>query len=193
MKLDMRAEQLVVARDAWDARQLKAELDVESGGAPLEVRLAAPRFAVSPQQATGEHIELSVKRGGGSPLDFTLAIADIRGNAAHLETNAVKITGQARSGERQVAVEAALPLVASIAERTAHIEQGTLNVVVDDPALAQKSVRLALVVAAAVDGRRETAAVQLESRAEGLSGRARIDLAGFDAKHGFRSTPDVAR
>ena len=183
MKLDMRAEQLVAAADAMDVRQLKAALDVQTEGGALEVRLAAPRFAVSPQQATGERIELSVKRGGISPLDFTLAIADIRGNAARLETDAVKIVGQARSGERRLAIDGVLPLAASVAERTARIERGALNVVVDDPALAQKSVRLPLVVTAAVDGRRETATVQLESRAEGLNGRARIDLAGFDAKH----------
>ncbi|HJW52951.1 MAG TPA: AsmA family protein [Burkholderiaceae bacterium] len=183
MKLDMRAEQLVAARDAWDVRQLKGGLDVETGGGPLEVRLTAPRFAVSPKQATGERIELSARRGGDSPLEFTLAIAAIQGNAAQLETNAVKITGQARSGDRRLAVEGALPLAANVAERTARIEQGTLNVVMDDPALAQKSIRLPLVVVAAVDGRRETATVQLESRAEGLNGRARIDLAGFDAKH----------
>ena len=183
MKLDMRAEQLVAATDALDVRQLKAALDVQTEGGPLEVRLAAPRFAVSPRQATGERIELSVKRGGGSPLEFTLAIADIRGNAARLETDAVKIAGQARSGERRLGVEGALPLAASVGERTARIERGALNVVVDDPALAQKSIRLPLVVAAAVDGRRETATVQLESRAEGLNGRARIDLAGFDARH----------
>ncbi len=183
MKLDMRAEQLVAARDAWDVRQLKAGLDVETGGGPLEARLTAPRLAVSPQQATGERIELSAKRGGESPFEFTLAIADVRGNAAQLETNAVKITGQARSGERRLAVEGTLPLAASVAERTARIERGALNVVVDDPALAQKSIRLPLVVVATVDGRRETATVQLESRAEGLNGRARVDLAGFDAKH----------
>ena len=183
MKLDMRAEQLVAARDAWDVRQLTAGLDVETGGGPLEARLAAPRLAVSPQQATGERIELSAKRGGESPFEFTLAIADVRGNAAQLETNAVKITGQARSGERRLAVEGTLPLAASVAERTARIERGALNVVVDDPALAQKSIRLPLVVVATVDGRRETATMQLESRAEGLNGRARVDLAGFDAKH----------
>jgi len=50
MKLDMRAEQLVAARDAWDVRQLKGGLDVETGGGPLEVRLTAPRFAVSPKR-----------------------------------------------------------------------------------------------------------------------------------------------
>ena len=183
MKLDMRAEQLVAVADAMDVRQLKAALDVQTEGGALEVRLAAPRFAVSPQQATGERIELSVKRGGVSPLDFTLAIADIRGNAARLETDAVKIVGQARSGERRLAIDGVLPLAANVAERTARIERGALNVVVDDPALAQKSVRLPLAVAAAVDRWRETATVQLESRAEGLNGRARINLAGFDAKH----------
>ena len=183
MKLDMRAEQLVAATDALDVRQLKAALDIQTESGPLEVRLAAPRFAASPRQATGERIELSVKRGGGSPLDFTLAIADIRGNAARLETDAVKIAGEARSGERRLSVEGALPLAVSVGERTARIERGALNVVVDDPALAQKSIRLPLAVATAVDGRRETATVQLESRAEGLNGRARIDLAGFDARH----------
>src|SRR4030095_16091047 len=107
----------------------------------LEVRLAAPRFAVSPRQATGERIELSAKRGGVSPLDFTLTIADIRGNAAQLETGAVKLVGQARSGERRLVIDGVVPLAASVAERKARIERGALNVVVEDPALAQKSVR----------------------------------------------------
>jgi AsmA protein len=180
--VDAEAEHLVAGADALDVRQLKAALNATTPEGPLELRVTVPRLAVSAQQAKGERIDASVARRGTNPLELTLAITELKGNATRLEAGAVKLAGQSRTGERRVAIDGVVPLTASVEQRSARIERAAINFLVEDPTLPNKSVRLPLVVTAAIDIRRELINAQLESKAEGLNGRARVDLAGFDRK-----------
>src|SRR4029453_16735406 len=182
MTISVDAKRLLVAGAAVDARDVKAVASVTTPQGPLEVRLTAPQLAVSAERAQGDRIEASVVRRGADPLELTLAISDLRGNAAAFEAGSVKLAGQTRAGERRIAIDGVTPLKASLERRTARIERATINVVVEDPALPQKSARLPLVLTAAVDGRREFVSAELDSKAEGLTGHARVELEGFERR-----------
>jgi AsmA protein len=181
VKATASADRLLVARDQLEVRSLKAVVQAGAPAAPLEVTLSAPRFEIAAAKATGEQMEIALKRGGADTLDAKAVIRGVRGNAARIEAAALQLTATARSGGRVTRLEAAAPLIASLDDRTLRLERATGEAVIDDPAFGGKALRVPFTASAAIDATRQTAALQFDSRADSLKGRAKIDVAGFAA------------
>ena len=180
--IDARADQVAADADTLDVRGLTVSVSGKGdGGAPIELQLSAPRLEAGQARASGERIELAIARRGAEPLEAKVLIDGVRGSAARLEAMTVKISGSARSGQRSTRFDATTALVASVDDRTLRFERASGEVVIEDPAIGTGPVRLPLTASGAVDGPRETVALQFETRGEGLSARGKVSATGFAA------------
>ena len=180
--IDARADLVVADAGTLDVRGLKVGAGGKGdGGVPFELQLTAPRLEASQARASGERIELAIARRGAEPLEAKVLIEGVRGNAARLEAMSVKISGSARSGPRSTRFDATTALVASVDDRTLRFDRASGEVVIEDPAFGTGPVRLPLTASGAVDGPRETVALQFETRGEGLSARGKVSATGFAA------------
>ena len=206
--VDLKAEQLVASPDALDVRGLKLVASGKGEGAtPWELQVLAPRLDASPSRATGERIELAFARRGAEPLDVKMVVDGINGTAARLQAPSVKMSGSSRTRQRAVRFEMAASLGASVNDKTLRVERASGEVVIEDPAFGPQPFRLPLSVSGAVDGQRESVALQFETRGEGLSARGKINATGFatprivfdvdadqvDADRYFLGAPTTAR
>ena len=173
--IDAGADHVAADADTLDVRGLTVSVSGKGdGGAPIELQLSAPRLEAAEARASGERIELAIARRGAEPLEAKVLIDGVRGSAAHLEAMTVKVSGSARSGQRSTRFDATTALVASVDDRTLRFERASGEVVIEDPAIGTGPVRLPLTASGAVDGPRETVALQFETRGEGLSARGKV-------------------
>lgn len=180
--IDAKAGHLVATADALDVRGLEVTARGKGeGGTPFELQLAAPRLEASPSRARSERIDLAFTRGGAEPLELKVVVDGIGGTAARLETQSVKITGNARAGPRTTRFDMSGALVASVNEKTVRIERSTGTVVIEDAAFGPQPIRLPLSASGAIDGQRESVALQFEARGDGLSARGKVNATGFAA------------
>lgn len=180
LAVDARAERLVTADDSLDVRGVRITASVPgTADAPLELQLAAPRLEAGQAKAAGERIELVLVRKGAEPFDAKVLVDGIRGTAAKLEATTVKLTGTARSGPRTTRVDLTTALAASVNERTVRFDRASGELVVEDPTFGPKPVRLPITASGAIDGNRETVALQFDARGEGLTARGKINTTGF--------------
>lgn len=180
--IDAKAEQVVVTADALDVRGVKVAASGKGeGGSPFELQLLAPRVEASPARARSERIELAFVRRGPQPLEMKVLVDGIGGTAARMEAQSVKVSGNGRAGPRTTRFEMAGALLASVDEKTMRIERATGEVVMEDPAFGPQPLRLPLTASGAIDGRRESASLQFETRGEGLGARGKINATGFAA------------
>lgn len=182
LALDARAERLLAAHDALEARGVRLVATAPgAGGAPLEVQLTAPRLEAGRAKAAGERIELVLARKGAEPFGAKVSIDGIGGTAAKLEAKSVKLTGTARSGRRTTRFDLATALAANVDERTLRFDRAAGELVVEDPTFGPKPVRLPVTASGAIDGTRETVALQFDARGEGLAARGKVNASGFAA------------
>ena len=178
-RLNASADRLLFAAQQLEVRALKARLRTE-GAAPLDADISAPQLKIAAANASGDRIALALKRSGTEPLDAKAVVEGLRGNAARLEASAMRLNATARSGTRITKVDVTAPLVASLDERTLRIEHATGEALIEDASTA-KPLRVPFSASAALDGVHQTIALQFESRADALRGRAKVDIAGFSA------------
>jgi AsmA protein len=143
MALDAKAERLVLGADAIDVRGLRITASGKAAdGAPIELKVDAPRIDVGAEKAGGERVEVSFSRRGAAPLEGKLHIEGLRGNAARLEAGAVKVSASSRSGDRTTRLDLSSALTASIKEKLVRFERAVGELAIEDPALAQRPLRL---------------------------------------------------
>ena len=182
LSLQASADRVAADNAAIDVRGLKASGHFTSAsGAPIDARLVAPRLDVGGAKASGERIELTVKRGGSDAFDATVQIDGIRGDSTRVEATAVKLASTMRSGPRSTRVDAMSALTASVPDRIVRIERASGEAVIEDPAFG-KPLKLPFTAGAAVDASRETVALQLQTRADPIViANATVNVTGFSA------------
>jgi AsmA protein len=180
--IDAKAAEFVAASDALEVRGLKVSASGKGeGGTPLELQVQAPRLEASQARARSERIEVAFARRGPQPLEVKVLVDGVGGTAARLQAQSVTINGHGRAGPRTTRFELTAALVASVNEKTLRIDRSTGEVVIEDSAFGPRPIRLPLSASAAIDGQRETVALQFEMRGEGLSARGKINATGFAA------------
>lgn len=186
VKLEAKAERLAAGAEVLDIRGLKASATTQDeGGAVLELLMAAPRVDIGQGKAESDRVEASVARRGADPLEVKVVIEGMRGTAARMEAAFVRIDASARAGQRTARLDASGALTGSLNDLTASLQSAKGEIVVEDPALPQKSAHLPLTASISVDGKRELAALQFEILADGAKGRGKVNAKGF-------AEPDIA-
>jgi AsmA protein len=178
---------LAAARLALQSASGEIEVDKLEFGAKgrqgednFDLRLAAPKLAVSAQKAGGEAFSAAVKLVGAQRnMDAKLTLSGVEGSSEALKIAKLALDVDAKQGE--VAMRGALssPLAASITGQTVELAQlaGELNVA--HPAMPMKSVKLPLNGNLRADWGKQSAAGELATRFDESSIRAKWSVPTF--------------
>ena len=155
--------------------QIKGRFDQDE----VEVRLAAPQLQMIAAAIRGEAITLTVKRTGANAADIRLEVAAFNGMAQSLQIDRIDLAANLQQGARRIVATLASPARASIDAQTLSAPQLAGAVTIDDPALPMKSLQLPLTGALALDARRQSLDLRVDTRLDATTLNAKIDIDDF--------------
>jgi AsmA protein len=175
-------------------------LDAGTQAQRFEAALAAPKIDVTPQAASGERMTASLKLAGGADgktlLDAALTLEGLAGTAADLKVGKLSLNGtltQPLDRERVRRVVAAItsPAAANLEARTLSLPKLAGDITMEDPALPQKSVKLPVTAAFALDAKKERVDARFSTRFDETALSAEFDVRGFaPVRLGFEASAD---
>ncbi len=129
------------------------------GADAFEARLAAPRIEVDENKASGDRVQANLKLVAAAATapggEAKLVLEGISGNARQLAIGKLAIDGHVQQAARRVVVALASSASASIDAQTFALAKLTGTVDVEDPAIPQKTVKLPITGAFAIDVKKE--------------------------------------
>lgn len=146
----------------------------------FDLRLAAPRLAISGGKAGGEALAAAVKLVGAQRnLDAKLTLSGVEGSSEALKIAKLALDLDANQGVTALKAVLSSPVAASISGQTVELAQlaGELNVA--HPAMPMKSVKLPLNGNLRADWGKQSAAGELATRFDESSIRAKLSVPKF--------------
>lgn len=175
-------------------------LGAEASAQRFEAALAAPKIEVTPDAASGERVTASVKLGGGSgsgaQIDAALTLEGLAGTAADLKVARLSLNGTLtqpldKERVRRVVAAIASPVTASLDAQTLSLPQLAGDITMEDPALPQKSVKLPVTAALALDAKKERVDARFSTKFDETALSAEFDVRGFaPARLSFEASAD---
>lgn len=165
----------------------------------FEATLAAPKIDVTETTASGERVSASIKLGGGqagTQIDAALALEGLAGSASALKIDKLSLNGTLtqpldKERVRRVVVVITSPVAASLEAQTLSLPQLAGDITMEDPALPQKSVKLPVTAALALDGKKERVDARFSTKFDETALSAEFDVRGFaPAKLSFEASAD---
>ncbi|MEO6269458.1 MAG: AsmA family protein [Lautropia sp.] len=166
----------------------KSAVDVEgldlavSGGleaGPFEAKVTAPRLAVSPVSAKGDSLLATISLAGGQEVKMRLEAAGIAGGTEALTIAKLAVAASTRRGERTVQADLGSPVKANLQAGTVGLTAIAGAVVINDPALPEKTTTIDLSGSASADLRKESITANLDAKAQGTALLAKVSVNGL--------------
>lgn len=152
----------------------------KSGGDAFELKLAAPRLAVSPEKAGGESLSLAATlAGSGRTVAAKLVLSAVEGNSQALTAGKLALDLDAKSGETALKGHLDSPVTANPAAQTVTLEKIAGSIDLADPRMPMKQLKLPLAGNLRADLARQTAALELATRLDESKIAAKLRLAKF--------------
>lgn len=153
------------------------------GADAFEAKLAAPRIEADASKASGDRVQANVKlvaAAATSPsVDAKLVLEGISGNAKQLAIAKLAVDGNLQQGARHVVAALASPAAVSIDAQTFALAKLAGNVDVEDPAIPQKTVKLALAGAIAIDASKEVVDARFTTKFDETTLATEFGVRGF--------------
>ncbi|MCK9380651.1 MAG: AsmA family protein [Sulfuritalea sp.] len=164
---------------AIDALSLGAK--GKSGSDAFELKLEAPRLAVSPEKAGGESLSLTATlAGSGRTVAAKLVLSAVEGNAKTLKIGKLVFDLDAKSGETTVKAHLDSPVTANPEAQTIALEKITGSVDLAHPQMPMKQIKLPLAGNLHADLTHHTAALEFATRFDESKIAAKLKVAKFD-------------
>ncbi len=150
----------------------------------LEASLAAPKIQITEAAAVGDRVTASLKLGGAPSADVRLALEGFAGSAASLKVArlALDATVEQPLGPqrtRRIVATIVSPATASLDAQTFSLAKLAGHITMEDPALAQKSVKLPVTGRFALDAKKEIVDAGFSTRFDDTALSAEFDVRGF--------------
>ncbi len=137
----------------------------KSGSDTFELKLDAPRLALSPDKAGGETLNLSATlAGSGRSVAAKLVLSGVEGNAKALKIGKLTLDLDAKSGETTVKAHLDSPVAANVAAQTVALEKLGGSIDLANPQMPMKQLKLPLSGSLRADLAKQNAALDLGTR-----------------------------
>ena len=168
------------ARKTLALEALSLAVRGKSGGDAFELRLEAPKLAVSPEQAAGESLSLAATlTGSRRSVAAKLLLSAVEGNAQALKVGKLALDLDAKSGETILKGHLDSPVAANPAAQTVVLEKITGSIDLADPRMPMKQLKLPLAGNLRADLARQTAALELATKFDESKIAAKLRVAKF--------------
>lgn len=152
----------------------------KSGGDAFELKLDAPRLAVSPEKTGGESLSLAATLAGSTrTVAAKLVLSAVEGNAQTLKIGKLALDLDAKSGETVLRAHLDSPLAAHPAAQTVALEKIAGSIDVAHPRMPMKQIKLPLAGNLRVDLARQSAALELATQLDESKIAAKLRVAKF--------------
>lgn len=171
-------------------------LGADAKAQPFELALAAPKIEVTETAASGERVTASIKLAGAQQLEAALTLEGLAGSASDLKVGKLSLNGTLtqpldKERVRRVVAAIASPMTASLDAQTLSLPQLAGDITMEDPALPQKSVKLPVTAALALDAKKERVDARFSTKFDETALSAEFDVRGFaPAKLSFEASAD---
>lgn len=153
------------------------------GADAFEAKLVAPRIEADESKASGDRVQANVKLVAGaatSPnVEAKLVLEGISGNAKQLAIGRLAVDGNLQQGARRVVAAIASPATASIDAHTFALTKLAGNVDIEDPAIPQKTVKLPLTGAFAIDAKKQVVDARFTTKFDETTLATEFGVRGF--------------
>ena len=152
----------------------------KSGSDAFELKLDAPKLALSPDKAGGETLNLSATlAGSGRSVAAKLVLAGVEGNAKALKIGKLTLDLDAKSGETTVKARLDSPVVANVTAQTVALEKLGGSIDLANPQMPMKQLKLPLSGSLRADLVKQNAALELGTRFDESKIALKLNLAKF--------------
>lgn len=153
------------------------------GADAFEASLQAPRIEADESKASGDRVQANVKlvaAAATSPnVEAKLVLEGISGNAKQLAIGKLAVDGNLQQGARRIVAALASPAAASIDGQTFALTKLAGNVDVEDPAIPQKTVKLPITGAFAIDAKKEVVDARFTTKFDETTLATEFGVRGF--------------
>lgn len=151
------------------------------GADRFETTLSAPKIEASAQAASGERIQATLKLAGqpAPAIDARLVIEGLGGTLDQMTIGKLALDAEMHQAQRSMVLALSSPATASAANLALALTRLTADVVVDDPVLPQKTLKLPLSGLVAVDAHSQAIDVKLSTRLDDSRLDASAEVHGF--------------
>jgi len=175
LQVDLAANQIVVDGVAVSASGKKGE-------DAFDLKVDAPRLAVSRESASGEAVTGAVKMTGKDVLEMKFSLSEVKGSGKALSVGKVVLDiARAQFGETSISGGFHTALSANLEGKVFELAKIDANLTVANPQMPMKSVKLPITGSARADLGRETASVDIATRFDESAITAKGGVAKFSA------------
>lgn len=152
----------------------------KSGSDAFELKLDAPKLALSPDKAGGETLNLSATlAGSGRSVAAKLVLSGVEGNAKALKIGKLALDLDAKSSETTVKAHLDSPLAANLAAQTVALDKLAGSIDLANPQMPMKQLKLPLAGSLRADLAKQSAALELDTRFDESKIALQLKLAKF--------------
>jgi AsmA protein len=163
---------------AVDALSLAAR--GKSGTDAFELKIDAPKLAVSPEKAGGESLNLAATlTGSGRTVAARLALSGVEGNAQALKIGKLAFDLDARAGETAVKAHLDSPVAANLVAQTVALEKFVGSMDIANPQMPMKQLKLPLSGTLRADLAKQAVALELATQFDESKIATRLNVAKF--------------
>ncbi|MDP2783121.1 MAG: AsmA family protein [Sulfurimicrobium sp.] len=168
------------ARQTLEVDALAFMAKGKSGADAFELKLDAPKLAISPEKAGGESLSLAATlAGSGRTVAAKLVLSGVEGNAQALKIGKLALDLDARSGETVVKAHLDSPVAANLAAQTVALEKLAGSIDLANPQMPMKQVRLPLAGNLHADLAKHTATIELATQFDESKIATKLRVAKF--------------
>ena len=167
-------------RKTLSADTLSLAAKGKSGDYAFDLKLEAPRLALSPEKAVGESLSLAATlAGSGRNVAVTVVLSGVEGNAQALKIGKLAIDLDARSGETAVKAHLDSPVTANVVAQTVALEKIAGSIDLAHPQMPMKQLRMPLAGSLRADLAQQTLALELATRFDESKIATKLNVAKF--------------
>jgi AsmA protein len=152
----------------------------KDGADAFELKLEAPKLAVSPEKASGESLSLAATLvGSGRTVSARLALSGVEGNAQTLKIGKLAFDLDAKAGDTAVKAHLDSPVAANLTAQTVALEKFSGNVDIANPQMPMKQLKLPLSGTLRADLTKQTVALDLATQFDESKIATKLNVAKF--------------
>lgn len=169
-----------LGQHAYTAESLAVTAKGDIDQKAFDLQLNIPKLAIGKDTVSGEKITAALKLGGADPGELKVALAGFSGSSGALRVDMVDLGANVRQGARRVAAAVSSPAQANLDTQTLQLPKLTGQVTIDDPTLPQKTVKMPIAGAVALDAKKQAIDVRLDTKFDDTTLNLKLDVVGFD-------------
>jgi len=145
----------------------------------FEVKVAAPRLALTETSASGETLQASVQLSGSRVLQANIEAHGLGGVARTLTLDRLAIEASTRQGAQAIQATLATPVKADLPGGAFEMSGLAGSVSIEDPGLPQKAATVDLTGTVSTDTQKETLSADLNAKSLETTLLAKVQVNGF--------------